>query len=289
MSRYTPRNINIAQNSRKIDTEEKLIKYIKTMLGAPLLTVDITDDQIQLCIDDTFAKFSAWALDGQQNIGFVIQTQQDIGDYIIDDRVKAIYGCSLYEGMGSSSSALPSFGEIGINYIPYVNMEGQVSSLESYGSMFGKYSATGVAGGVAGGPSTNGNPLEQMEVAYVQMVQSQMMSGMFGSAVGFDFNASNHILRIFEAVSGPIMIEAALEYVPNPEYDSAYGHSWIKDYALNKSKLVWGQNIGKYSQTLIGGAEINYDRIIQEAQEQLEKLEEDLLNRYSEPLGIFSE
>jgi len=120
------------------------------------------------------------------------------------------------------------------------------------------------------------------------MVQSQTNTSMFGQSISFDFNSQNHILRIFEPILTPIAIEASIIYVPNPEHDDAYGHAWIKAYSLNKTKLIWGQNVGKYSQSLVGGASVNYDRIIQEAQEQLQQLEEDLLEKYSAPLGIYS-
>ncbi len=293
MGRNAPKNVNIGQNSRKINSEDKLLNYIKTMLGADLITVDVSDDQILLAIDDTFSKFSSWALDGQQNMGFVIEARSDVQDYYIDDRIQAIYGISIADSTSSYNSStnggisLGGFGQVPINYIPHVDMEGNASSLER-GFGGGNYSATGVAGGVTGGPATSGNQAEMMEVSYLQMVESQMMQGMFGSSVAFDFNASNHILRIFEAIEGPIMVEGSLEYRPNPDYDDAYGHSWIKEYALNKVKFIWGSNVGKYSQSLIGGAEINYDRLLSESQETLDKLDEQLLERYSEPLGIFS-
>lgn len=289
---FTPKNVNLRQNARKINTEEKLVKYIKTQLGADLITVDISDDQILNCIDTTFSKFSAWALDAQQHMTFVINTTAGVQDYYIDDRIYAIYGISVADsntsyGGSAGGITLGGFGEIGINYIPYVNMQGDVSSLET-GSGSGNYSATGVAGGVTGGPATSGNAGEQMEMAYAMMLESQMMSSMFGSSMSFDFNSQNHILRLFESVQQPIMIEAAMNYVPNPLYDDSYNHTWIKGYALNLSKRVWGENVGKYSQSLIGGATINFDRIISEAQSELDKLDEDLLNKYSEPLGIFS-
>ncbi len=291
--RNQPNLVNIKQNSRRINSEDKLVDYIKTMLGADLITVDVSDDQIRLAIDDTFNKFSSWAFDAQQNQGFVIQARSDIQDYYIDDRINAIYGISIadsttnYNSSTSGGISLGGFGQIPVNYIPYVDMEGNVSSLEQ-GFGQGNYSATGVAGGVAGGPATNGNAGERLEIAYLTMIESQTMQGMFGASVAFDFNASNHILRIFEPISGPIFIEAAMEYRPNPDYDDAYGHQWIKEYALNLVKFIWGQNVGKYSQSLIGGAAINYDRLLSESQEALAKLDEDLLNRYSEPLGIFS-
>ena len=44
-SNNQPRLINVTQQDRKIDSEEKLMNYIKTHLGSPLITVDVTEDQ----------------------------------------------------------------------------------------------------------------------------------------------------------------------------------------------------------------------------------------------------
>ena len=164
-------------------------------------------------------------------------------------------------------------------------MEGETSSLSGY---LNNGAATGVAGGVAGGPNTGGssnsNPLES---AWSNLANMQTWQNMFGKTISFEFNESNHILRLFQDVGGPVAIEASMDYIPDPDFDDAYGHQWLKKYALNLVKRVWGQNLGKYDSQLIGGANINYDRIISEAQQEIDQLEEQLLME-SESLGIFS-
>jgi hypothetical protein len=292
--RNAPKNINVESRSRKIDSEAKLVSYIKTQLGSPLITVDVTEEQILNCIDDAFLKFTDWAYDAQQSQVFVIETDPEIQDYILDDRVKAIYDISIadttsgYANHASSGISLGGFGSIPVNYIPYVDPMGNVSSLAQGGDGNGlDSSASGVAGGVAG-PHTGQSTGDGIETAWAVMANAQTMQNMFGKNVSYDYNSQNHILRIFEKISGPIAIEAALEYQPNPEYDNVYGHNWIKSYSLNLVKRTWGTNLGKYSSSLVGGSEINYDRIISEAETQLEILDEQLIERYSEALGVFS-
>ena len=102
--RNSPKNINLGQQSRKINSEEKLVNYIKTQLGAPLITVDVTDDQILQCIDDTFEKFSEWVWNAQQSQVFVINAEAGIQDYILDDRVKAISGLSIADNLSGYAS-----------------------------------------------------------------------------------------------------------------------------------------------------------------------------------------
>jgi hypothetical protein len=292
-SRNQPRQINLRQQNRKIDSEDKLADYIKKQLGDPLITVDITDDQLRLAIDDAFRKWSDFAFSGMENMLFVIETQEDIQDYILDERVQNILGVSFADGLSnylSSSNGiwagLPMMDQIPVNYVPYVNAEGQTSSLSSIpGSA--ETSATGVAGGVAGGPSTGGGRNDP-GLAYAMLANSQTLQAIYGSTVSWDYNPGNHILRIFRPFTGKIAVEASLFYYPNPDYDDSFNHPWIKEYATAKAKYIWGQNVGKYSGNLIGGSEINYDRIISEAREDMDKLEEQLIERYSEPLGIFT-
>lgn len=292
MDRNSPANINQAQRSRKINSEEKLVNYIKTQLGAPLITVDVTEEQVLQSIDDAFDKFVDWAYDAQQHMVFVIETRKDIQDYILDERVREIYDISIadtttsYANYAGGGISLGGFGQVPVNYIPHVDLEGNVSSLEGYGGLAG--SASGVAGGVTGPHTGGGSAGDKMSAAVVSMANAQTMQNLFGASVSYDYNSQNHILRLFQEVQGPIAVEAALEYVPNPDFDEAYGHTWIKAYALNLVKRTWGQNVGKFDQSLIGGANINYQRLIDEASTEIEILDQDLLDKWSEPLGVFS-
>jgi len=292
MSRNQPQNINSRQQSRRIDTEEKLKEYIRTMLGEPLIALDVSDDQIYLLIDDTVRKFSDFAYGGEQRIAFVVDGYQDIQDYRMDNRVQAILSVSWGNNLGSVNSNGASggitlgsgWGTIGVGYVPHITLQGEVSSLTT-GSATG---ANGVAGGVAGGPGSSGTYADRLTDAFVIRSQRDSMQALVGVGVNFEFNANTKILRVFEQIQGPFVVEAAAEYIPNPEYDEIYSHPWVKDYAVALTRRLWSTITGKYSQSLVGGAEINFDKMQQEAEAELERLNEDLLNKYSEALGVFS-
>ena len=289
--RNQPKNINPTQDSRRINTEEKLVNYIRTMLGEPMITVDVTNEQIKLIIDDTVRHFSDFAYGGEQTIIFELEANNDIQDYRLDERVQAIKSVSFGGALGSiptssSGNYVYPFGTIGVNYIPHITLQGEVSSLGAGGSM--SSTVGGTAGGVAGGPNSGNSGLSSMVDAYVTRSQVDTMNALNARGVNFEFNSNTKILRVFENFTGKFLVEAAIEYVPNPDYDEVYAHPWIKEYALNKTKFLWGTVTGKYSQSLVGGAEINYNDMKSEATDKLTELEEDLLNKYSEALGIFS-
>ena len=107
-------------------------------------------------------------------------------------------------------------------------------------------------------------------------------------SVNYTWNENTKELRILEAInkSNTMMIEMSLQYEPK-EIDNIYNHPWIKKMAVAKTKLLWGEILGKYQGTLVNGMSINYDRIISEAQQDIEKYTEELLETYQEPLGIW--
>ena len=290
--RNAPRKIDQRQQSRRIDTEDKLVDYIRTMLGEPMITVDVSNDQIRLLIDDTVRKFSDFAYGGEQRIGFVVEGKDGIQDYRLDNRVQAILSVSLGNSLGSIASSgasgisLGAFGTVGIGYVPHITLQGEVSTLQGGNALAG---GSGVAGGVAGGPASGQSyGMSAMVNAFVLRTTMDTMRWMNARGVNFEYNANTKILRVFENITGPFLIEAAVEYIPDPDFDEIYSHPWIKDYALAKVKFLWGTITGKYTQTLVGGSEINYADMKSEAEGDMEKLDEDLLNKYSEALGVFS-
>lgn len=289
-SRNQPRVVNQRQQSRRIDSEDKLLDYTRTMLGEPMITVDVSDDQIRLLIDDTVRKFSDFAYGGEQRIAFVIEGKGDVQDYILDPRVQAVLSVSWANSLGSSSYGSgagginlgPGWGTIGVGYVPHITMQGEVSSLSVGGGNAGT-NVSGVAGGIGSGSRMDG-----VTNAYASIAQRDTLQALLGRGVNFEYNSNTKILRVFEVIEGNFVVEASAEYIANPEFDEVYSHPWVKDYIVASARRLWSTVTGKYTQSLVGGAEINYDKMQSEAEAMIEKLDEDLLNKYSEALGIFS-
>lgn len=291
-SRNQPRVVNQAQQSRRIDSEEKLLDYVRTMLGEPMIKVDVSNDQILLLIDDTVRKFSDFAYGGEQRIAFIVDGREDTQDYVLDRRVQAVLSVSFGNSLGASSYGSgagginlgPGWGTIGIGYVPHITMQGEVSSL----STGGNGACSTVTGGVAGGVS-QGSRSDGLSSAYASLAQRDTLQSMFGRGANFEFNSNTKVLRVFEPLgNASFVVEASAEYVPNPEFDEVYAHPWVKDYVVASTRRLWSTVTGKYTQSLVGGAEINYDKMQTEAEAMIERLDEDLLNKYSEALGIFS-
>ena len=76
------------------------------------------------------------------------------------------------------------------------------------------------------------------------------------------------------------MIEYYYEYIPNDEFDKIFDNEWVKGMTIAKCKQLWGGVLGKYSGTLVGGAQINYADLKSEGQSEEDKLREELLAKW---------
>jgi len=90
----------------------------------------------------------------------------------------------------------------------------------------------------------------------------------------------------WDSIKRILIIKGQARYHVDEEFDLIFNESWVKDFAKAKSQLLWGQIVGKYSQSLVGGATINYDRLISEAQADIEKLMEELQEKWVDPAPV---
>ena len=95
---------------------------------------------------------------------------------------------------------------------------------------------------------------------------------------------TGHIYSYDESQNAIFPSKVKSSTIPNEENDLIYNHEWIKAYCIAKTKEIWGSILGKYSQSLVGGAQINYGDIKSEAQSEIEKLEQELLDKWSDPV-----
>ena len=80
-----------------------------------------------------------------------------------------------------------------------------------------------------------------------------------------------------------IVIEAYQVVDPNT-YADVWKDRWLQNYATAKIKYQWGSNITKFAGlTLPGNIQFNGEQILNDAREEIQRLEEDMVNSYSLP------
>lgn len=236
----------------RLDTKTKLSNYIRSQLGQPIHNVEVTDEQISEIIDDSIQKFTEYSYGTLE--GRVIIELNGMGEYTLPDTITNILKLSR-----SSSSNVANFGgNFGNGYVPNIWSEQFFS-----GSLTGNI------------------------IPAIMSISSttSMLDKFFGDDLNFNFNANRKIIQLHENYSGAVLLYYQYEYIAD-EVDMIYNHEWIKAYSKAKVKELWGGNVGKFDQSLVGGARLNYDRLISEAQQEIAVLDEQLITKWSDPAPI---
>ena len=251
----------------KLLTKTDLVNFIKTKLGYPLINIEVTDEQIRICIDQAVQKFTDYAYDGILENAVILQISGK-GDYPLPENITHIRKVSK----GSSASNITSFGtNYGEGYVPDV-----------WSALY--FSSSTAVNGVSYGTSLTASILPAIiQVSSVSAVTSKY----FEDVLAYHFNPAKHVLQITENYVGSILIWYNYDYDADDEHDKIFNHQWVKEYATALVKEVWGSVVGKYSSPLVGGATVNYSDIKSEAQQEKERLDEQLMSRWTDPCEIF--
>ena len=236
----------------RINTKDMLTSYIRSQLGEPILRVEVTDDQIAEIIDDTVQKFTEYAYGTLE--GTVIVQINGMGEYDMPEKMTNLIKMSK----GSTSNITNFSANFGAGYVPNL-----------WSEQFFTGSLTGdIIPGIVAISTTKA-----------------VLDKFFADDISFNFNHLAKKLQVLENYIGPAVIHYQYEYLAESE-DLVYNHEWVKNYSKNMVKALWGNNVGKFDQTLVGGARINYNDIKSEAQAEIERLNEELLNKWSDPCPI---
>lgn len=233
----------------KVTSKPLLVEYILRQLGAPLVAVEATEDQIHDIIDSTIQLYSTIALEGEL-VKYVKMSVSAPCEITLDPAVQSIQKVSKGGGL-----AFPGLGGAGF--------------VLDYNSL--------VSGGI---------DLKDAMGSVVNLSATRsLLDKYFGSDVNFTFNAHKKKMTITEPYGGNIMIEMAVEYIPDA-VDYIYDHEWIKKMCVAKTKLLQSDTVGKYDQNLVGGARVNHDKMQARAEQDIQVYLEELKLNYQGPAPI---
>ena len=237
----------------RITTRTGLGDYIKNQLGAPIITIEVTDTQINQIIDDAIQKFTEYAYGTLE--GTVVAQINGAGDYPMPENMTNIIKFSK----GSTSNITHFNANFGSGYVPNLWSE--------------QYFSGSLTGGI-------------MEGILAISTTKALLDKFFADDIVYNYNPYKNILQVQENYTGGCVIHYQYEYTADDEGDGIFNHEWIKAYCVAKTKFLWGTVTGKYSQTLVGGATVNYADMKSEASEEITRLNEELLTKWSDPAPI---
>lgn len=237
----------------RINTKTGLKDYIKSQLGYPTINIEVTDTQINQIIDDTVQKFTEYAYGTLE--GTVVVQLTGKKEYAMPDTMTNLIKLSK-----GSTSNITNFGaNFGAGYVPNL-----------WSEQFFTGSLTGdIIPGIIAISTTK-----------------SVLDKFFADDIAYNFNPHKKVLQVLENYSGPAVLHYQYEYLADENNDLIYNHEWVKQYTIAKVKFLWGTVTGKFDQALVGGARINYGDMKSEATEAIDKLNEELLSKWSDPAPI---
>ena len=246
-----------------VKAKEQLKDWMLTMLGAPLLTIELADPQLEVCIQNALEKYTKYAYFPEKYLTYNLKFYEpgkgaDLGHApdgkggFVDFKVLSVKDIAIGRDrvLGLTNSDI-FFG-------PQAWFMGN-----------GGYPFFGSRGNFAGSFTTYHNLHEFFELT----------NRMTGSNPDWQYDKATKIFKMFPEPKGAggnrdqwILLTCQCE----PPLEELYGNEYVKRLALAQAKMLLGTVRSKFKgMTLLGGGTVDYE-IGDRGREEWDKLIEEI-------------
>ena len=273
----------------KPSTRKGLIDYCLRQLGAPVLEVNVDDDQIDDAVDDALQLFNERHFDGVERMFLKYKLSQD--DI---DRGKA----SGTSGVGiattsATSTNISGYGTITSNWYETSNFIQVPDAVVGIEKVFKFDSSTISAGMFSIKYQLFLNDLYQfnsINLLQYSMVKTYLEDIDFLLTTDKQIRFNKRQDRLYldidwgsETADNWLVIDCYRALDPN-QFSGVYNDSFLKKYLTQLIKRQWGQNLIKFRGVkLPGGVELNGREMYEDAERELESIKEKMSSEYEVP------
>ena len=271
----------------KPSTRQELIDYCLRQLGAPVLEINVDDDQIDDLVDDALQYFTERHFDGVEKMYLKYKITQ--GD-IDRGRATGTSGVGIVTTTGTSNivgtATTFSFYETS----NYIQVPDSVIGVEK---IF-KFDTSSISGGMF----SIKYQLFLNDLYYFNSVEllQYSMTKAYLETIDFllttdkqiRFNKRQDRLYLYidwgsQAVDTFIVLECYRALDPT-SFTQVFNDSFVKKYLTALIKRQWGQNLSKFKGVkLPGGIELNGGEIFQQAEQELSDIKSRMSMEYELP------
>ena len=273
----------------KPTTRKELVQYCKRQLGAPVLEINVDDDQIDDLVDDTFQYFNERHFDGVEKMYMKYKlSEEDI------NRGKA----TGTTGVGivtttATSTAISGYGTTTSNWYETSNFIQVPDAVIGIEKVF-KFDSSSISGGMF----SIKYQLFLNDLYYfnsVNLLQYAMTKSyledidhLLTTDKQIRFNQRQDRLYLdldwgAQQIDDFIILECYRALDPEA-FVGAYNDTFVKKYLTALIKRQWGQNLIKFKGTkLPGGVELNGREIYDDAIQDLADIKERMSTEYELP------
>ena len=268
-------------------TRGELIDYCKRQLGAPVLEINVADEQIEDIIDDAVQFFQERHFDGvYQSYRKYAITQEDI------DR-----GQAMTTGVGlTTTTAEATIAGTATTFTyeensNYLQVPPEVIGVTKIFHFDGSNTITNNMFSVKYQLFLNDIYYwGSTELLSYAMVKTYLEDINFLLTTEKQIRFNKRQDRLYLDIDwgmvtvGDFLVIDCFRLMNPSEYPRVYNDSFLKPYATALIKRQWGQNLLKFQGVkLPGGVELNGREIYEDAEKDLEKIRENMSNTYELP------
>ena len=233
-----------------VTQKQEIFDNVSAMLGGGMIDVELDPQHYEISLRTAFDKFRQRSDNSVEESYIFLDAVIDQNDYTLANEiveVRKIFRRSIGSrtGGGDGGTLFEPFNLAYTN--TYLLASSNMGGLATY-NMFASY--------------------------------QELVGRMFGSFIEFKWNTTTKKLTLLQRPRAEeTLLLYCYNYRPDSELMNDYlAKQWIKDYTLAKCKYMLGEARSKFA-TIAGpqgGSTLNGDALKQEAQAELDKLEEDL-------------
>lgn len=229
--------------------------YCLRKLGAPVIEINVDDDQLDDRIDESLKYYADYHFDGSDKIYYKHQvTQQNKTDKFIimpENIIGAVRVFPIADPIVRSDDLFNIRYQIALNDL---------------------YTLTSVS----------------MVPYYMVMEHLALISELLVGQQPIRYSRHKDKLYVdmdWDKIKvGEFLLVEAYEVIDPEEYTDVWSDRWLQNYVTAKIKYQWGSNLTKFvGMSLPGGVQFNGERILDDAAREIEMLENEMLTAYSLP------
>lgn len=261
-----------------ITSKSELIEYIKQQLGEPVIRLNIADVQYENRIQQAVDLFHDYHRNGSENV------------YVAHPITSTEISQKYFETPPGINSIVRVIS-YDANKSKVTEPNGSRDILTLSGSSFNR--TPGFRGmGPAGGFGDEG-----ASRVYIYLMDQYRADTEFTYANEDNYRWNKHTRRLYIDTNFDkfkegtyIMYEAYMNMmdIVGDDPSTVWGEPWLKDYATACVKYQWGSNLTKFGGGALFGANptLNGEFIYNEAKEEMQKLEQDVMEKWGFPPPI---
>ena len=286
----------------KPTTRQELVEYALRRLGAPVLEINVADEQLDDILDDTIQYFQERHYDGV--IRTYLKYELTADDVKRGDKYNPFYQADIFTAEKKYPGATGITTHTYIQNSNYLQIPPHIIGIEK---VFTPPKATGGSGFFPPGGGILGPGASPYDVggysylggmgmwggydmvsAYIAKQWYSTYDFLYNPAAMIRFNKRQDRLYLDinwgSMSAGDVIIIDCYRALDPEEFCEIYNDSWVKKYLVAAIKKQWGQNLIKFTGTkLPGGIEMNGRQLYDDGVKELEEIKQDMSSTYELP------